>query len=408
MQKTIMRKYARLIARTGANIQKGQPVRLFINADQYEFATVMVDECYKAGASRVDIDWSWQPITKLNYRHRTVKSLSTVQKWEEERLKLMTEEYPCRIFIVSDDPDGLKGVNQKKMQKAQIARYPIIKPYRDAIESKHQWTIAAIPSYVWAKKIFPDLKKNAAYEKLWEAILSTVHVTKDNDPVEAWDRHNADLKNRCEWLNSYKFDYLTYHSANGTDFKAWLIPEGHWCGGAEATKQGVVFNPNLPTEEVFTSPMKGRAEGKLVATKPLSYEGQLIENFSITFKDGKAVEWEAEKGKELLDKMIGMDEGSAMLGELALIPKESPINQSGILYYETLFDENATCHVALGAGFNDTIDGYLDKTNEECRELGINDSIIHVDFMIGADDLEITGYKDGVATPIFRNGTWAD
>ncbi len=408
MQKTIMRKYARLIARTGANIQKGQAVRLFINADQFEFATIMVDECYKAGASRVDIDWSWQPITKLNYRHRTVKSLSTVQKWEEERLKLMTEEYPCRIFIVSDDPDGLKGINQKKMQKAQIARYPIIKPYRDAIESKHQWTIAAIPSYVWAKKIFPDLKKNAAYEKLWEAILSTVHVTKDNDPVEAWDRHNADLKNRCEWLNSYKFDYLTYHSANGTDFKAWLIPEGHWCGGAEATKQGVVFNPNLPTEEVFTSPMKGRAEGKLVATKPLSYEGQLIENFSITFKDGKAVEWEAEKGKELLDKMIGMDEGSAMLGELALIPKESPINQSGILYYETLFDENATCHVALGAGFNDTIDGYLDKTTEECRELGINDSIIHVDFMIGSDDLEITGYKDGVATPIFRNGTWAD
>ena len=408
MQKTIMRKYARLIARTGANIQKGQTVRLFINADQYEFATIMVDECYKAGASRVDIDWDWQPITKLDYRYRTLKSLSTVQKWQEERLKLMTEEYPCRIFIVSDDPDGLKGINQKKMQKAQQARYPIIKPYRDAIESKHQWTIAAIPSYVWAKKIFPDLKKNAAYEKLWEAILATVHVTKDNDPVEAWDRHNADLKNRCEWLNSFKFDYLEYHSANGTDFKAWLIPEGHWCGGAEATKQGVIFNPNLPTEEVFTSPMKGRAEGKLVATKPLSYEGQLIENFSITFKDGKAVEWEAEKGKELLDKMIGMDEGSAMLGELALIPKESPINQSGILYYETLFDENATCHVALGAGFNDTIDGYLDKTNEECRALGINDSIIHVDFMIGSDDLEIIGYKDGVATPIFKNGTWAD
>ena len=408
MQKTIIRKYARLIARVGANIQKGQTVRLFINADQYEFATIMVDEGYKAGASRVDIDWDWQPITKLDYRYRTLKSLSTVQKWQEERLKLMTEEYPCRIFIVSDDPDGLKGINQKKMQKAQQARYPIIKPYRDAIESKHQWTIAAIPSYVWAKKIFPDLKKNAAYEKLWEAILDTVHVTKDNDPVEAWDRHNADLKNRCEWLNSFKFDYLEYHSANGTDFKAWLIPEGHWCGGAEATKQGVIFNPNLPTEEVFTSPMKGRAEGKLVATKPLSYEGQLIENFSITFKDGKAVEWEAEKGKELLDKMIGMDEGSAMLGELALIPKESPINQSGILYYETLFDENATCHVALGAGFNDTIDGYLDKTNEECRALGINDSIIHVDFMIGSDDLEITGYKDGVATPIFRNGTWAD
>ena len=407
MQKTVIRKYARLIARVGANIKKGQPVRLFINADQYDFATVLVDECYKAGASRVEIDWNWQPITKLDYRHRTVRSLSVVQKWEEERLKQMTEEYPCRIFIISDDPDGLKGVNQTKMQKAQIARYSIIKPYRDAIESKHQWTIAAVPSYVWAKKIFPELKKNAAYEKLWEEILATVHVTKDNDPVAAWEEHNRQLEERCNWLSTCKFDYLEYKSANGTDFKAWLIPEGHWCGGAEATKQGVVFNPNMPTEEVFTSPMKGRAEGKLVATKPLSYEGQLIENFSVTFKDGRAVAWEAEKGKELLDKMIGMDEGAAMLGELALIPKDSPINESGILYYETLFDENAACHVALGAGFNDTIDGYLDKTNEECRALGINDSIIHVDFMIGVDDLSVTGYKDGVATPIFRSGTWA-
>ena len=408
MQKTVIRKYARLIARVGANIQKGQPVRLFINADQYDFATVLVDECYKAGASRVEIDWSWQPITKLHYRHRTVKSLSAVQKWEEERLKQMTEEYPCRIFIISDDPDGLKGVNQKKMRQLQIARYPIIKPYRDAIENRHQWTIAAVPSHVWAKKIFPDLTKNAAYEKLWQEILATAHVTADNDPVAAWESHNAALKQRCDWLSAHKFDYLEYRSANGTDFRAWLIPQGHWCGGAEATRQGVVFNPNLPTEEVFTTPMKGRAEGKLVATKPLSYEGQLIENFSVTFKDGKAVAWEAEKGKELLDKMIGMDEGAAMLGELALIPKNSPINESGILYYETLFDENAACHVALGAGFNDTIDGYLDMTNEECRALGVNDSIIHVDFMIGSDDLSVTGYKDGVATPIFRNGAWAD
>ena len=166
MQKTIIRKYARLIARVGANIQKGQTVRLFINADQYEFATIMVDECYKAGASRVDIDWDWQPITKLDYRYRSLKSLCTVQKWQEERLKLMTEEYPCRIFIISDDPDGLKGINQTKMQKAQQARYPIIKPYRDAIESKHQWTIAAVPGKKWAKKLFPGMRASQAVEKL--------------------------------------------------------------------------------------------------------------------------------------------------------------------------------------------------------------------------------------------------
>lgn len=407
LKKTIMRKYARLIARTGANIQKGQAVKLYASVDQYEFITILTDECYKAGASKVMLEWEHQPLTKLDYRYRTLKSLSKVEKWEEEKLKLMTEELPCRIYILSDDPDGLKGINQTKMQKARIARYPIIKPYKDAIENRHQWTIAAVPSYKWAKKVFPGLSKSQAYNKLWEAILSTVRVNETNDPEKEWEEHNKTFKEKCDWLNSYKFDYLHFKSSNGTDFKAWLIPQGHWCGGSEATKQGIVFNPNLPTEEIFTSPMAGKAEGKVVSTKPLSYEGQIIDNFSITFKDGKAVEWEAEKGYDLLTKMITMDETACMLGELALIPKNSPINESGILFYETLFDENASCHLALGAGFNDAIDDHLDMTNEECRALGINDSMIHVDFMIGADDMEITGYKDGKAVPIFKNGTWA-
>ena len=407
MKKTILRKYARLIARVGANIQKGQPVRLFVNVNAAEFAAMVTDECYKAGASRVDVEWSFQPVTKLHFRHQTQKSLNKVQVWQEEKMKLMAEELPCRIFIISEDPDGLKGVNQTKMQKARIAQYPIIKPYREAIENKHQWCIAAAPSYEWAKKVFRGLSKHAAYEKLWEAILASVRVTEDNDPEEAWRIHNENFRKRCDWLNAQKFDYLTYKSANGTDFKAWLIPEGHWCGGGEYTKQGVYFNPNLPTEEIFTSPCKGKAEGTLVATKPLSYEGQLIENFSITFEDGKAVSCKAEKGQPLLEKMLSMDEGARMLGELALIPCDSPINNSGILYYETLFDENASCHVALGRGFNDCIDGYMDLSNDECRALGINDSMIHVDFMIGAPDMEITGYKNGKAVPIFRNGEWA-
>ncbi len=402
-----MRKYARLIARTGANIQKGQPVKLYASVDQYEFVTILVDECYKAGASKVSLEWDYQPITKLDYRHRTLKSLSKVEKWEEEKLKLMTEELPCRIYIISDDPDGLKGVNQTKMQKARIARYPIIKPYRDAIENRHQWTIAAIPSYKWAKKVFPELTKSQAYNKLWDVILSSVRVTEDNDPEKEWEKHNSTFKEKSNWLNSQKFEYIHFKSSNGTDFTAGLIPQGQWCGGSELTKQGVTFNPNMPTEEIFTTPMAGKAEGKVVSTKPLSYEGQLIENFSITFKDGKAIEWEAEKGYELLSKMITMDETACMIGELALIPKNSPINESGILFYETLFDENASCHIALGAGYNDCIEGHLDMTNEECRALGVNDSMIHVDFMIGADDMEITGYKDGKAVPIFINGTWA-
>lgn len=400
-------KYAELIARVGANVQPGQTVRLFSSVETHEFAAMVAEACYRAGASRVDFDWSYMTATKLAYQYRSLESLSAVLKWEEEKLRLMTEELPCRIFISSDDPNGLNGVDQEKMQKATVARYPIVKPYRDAIENRHQWTIAAAPSAAWAKTVFPELPEEEAVEALWRAILESVRVTEDNDPILAWREHNENLAKRCRWLNAHHFDSLVYHSSNGTDFRVELIPQGQWCGGGETTKQGVYFNPNLPTEEIFTSPCKGKAEGTLVSTKPLSYEGQLIENFSLTFENGRVVSCRAEKGQSLLEKMVSMDEGAAMLGEVALIPCDSPINNSGILYYETLFDENASCHVALGRGFNDCIEGYMDKTNEECIALGINESMIHVDFMIGSPDLDITGYKDGVAVPIFRGGEWA-
>jgi len=408
MTKTIMKKYASLIARVGANVKKGQVVVIYSDVDQAEFVSYVTEACYKAGASRVDHEWSYQPLTKMAYKYRTLKSLSTVAAWKEEKLKQAVEEVPCRIHIISEDPDGLRGINREKMQKARMATYPIVKKYNDALANKEQWTIAAVPSYAWAKKVFPGEKKNRAYQLLWEAILNAVHVTKDNDPVKAWEEHNDNFKARCKWLNEQKFDYLEYKSANGTDFRASLIPEGKWCGGGETSLLGHYFNPNMPTEEIFTSPKKGMAEGKLVSTKPLSYQGQLIDNFSITFRDGKAVEWEAETGKELLDRMLSMDEGAAYLGELALVPKASPISESGILFYNTLFDENASCHVALGRGFMDCIDGFENRTLEECHALGINESMIHVDFMIGAPDMTITGYKDGKATDIFRDGNWAN
>ena len=409
MKKSTMRKYARLIARMGVNVQKNQPVLLNVSADQYEFAAMVAEECYRAGAKYVRTDWSYQPITKLAYRHQSLKTLSTMPKWQEERLQLMVDELPCRIYIASDDPNGLRGVNVEKLQKAGMAIGKKTKPYRDAIEGKHQWTIASVPSPAWAKQVFPELPKNQAVKKLWDAILSSVRVSDDpaNDPIAEWTKHNADLRARCDWLNAQHFDYLTYKSANGTDFRADLIPQGKWAGGEELTDKGVAFNPNMPSEEVFTSPKAGKAEGKLVATKPLSYQGQLIKNFWIRFEDGKAVEWDAEDGKDLLTRMIGMDENAGKLGELALIPCDSPINNTGILFYETLFDENASCHVALGAGFPDCIEGHENMTLEECQALGINESLIHVDFMVGAPDLCVTGYKDGKATPIFVNGEWA-
>lgn len=408
MKKSTIRKYAKLIVRVGANVQKGQSVVISCNVDQAEFCALVVDEAYKAGAKYVTVNWSYDPITKLAYRHESVKTLSTVLKWQEDKFAWMAEELPCRIVLLSEDPDGLKGVNPEKMQKVGQKRYPIIKPYRDAMENRHQWTIAAVPGEAWAKKVFPGERKSVAIEKLWKAILETVYVTDDNDPIAEWAKINADFDERCKVLNSYHFEKLHYTSSNGTDFTCWLMPKSKWNGGGETDLRGHFFNPNLPTIEVFTTPCKGKAEGKVVSTKPLSYQGQLIENFSITFKDGKAVSCEAEKGQELLERMITMDEGAAMIGELALVPVDSPISNQNILYYETLFDENASCHIALGAGFRDCVEGFENLTKEDFDEMGVNESMIHVDFMIGAPDMSIVGYTaDGKAVDIFKNGNFA-
>lgn len=407
MKKSTIKKYAKLIVRVGANVQKGQSVVISCSVEQADFCALVVDEAYKAGAKYVTVNWSYDPLVKLAYRHESVKTLSTVLKWQEEKLAWQSEELPCMIHIVSDDPDGLKGINPAKMQKVSQARYPIIKPYRDKMESKYQWTIAAVPGEAWAKKVFPNMRKSAAIEALWKLILEAVYVTDDNDPIEVWDKVNADFKEKCAKLNKYHFDYLHYTSSNGTDFKCWLMPKSRWCGGGETDLRGHYFNPNLPTIEVFTSPCKGKAEGKVVSTKPLSYQGQLIENFSLNFEGGKAVSCTAEKGQELLEKMITMDEGAAMIGELALVPVDSPISNQNVLYYETLFDENASCHIAMGRGFRDCVEGYESLSDEDFDEMGLNDSMIHVDFMMGAPDMSIVGYtKDGEAVQIFENGNF--
>ncbi len=409
MKKALLRKYAKLAVQKGVNIKKGQGCVIYAEVAQHEFANYVMDEAYKAGAKWVQMMWSDQPSTKLKYRHESLTTLSKVEKWEEARLQHFVDTLPCRIFIESSDPDGLKGVNIEKMQKSNIARTKITKPYRDAMDNLHQWSIIAIPSEKWAKKVFPNERKSVAVNKLWEAIFTCVRITEDNDPVFEWAKHNANLKEKYDKLNSYHFDYLYYQSKNGTDFKCKLIPEAKWTGGYETMKDGTTFNPNMPTEEIFTSPMKGQCEGTVIATMPLSYMGNLIENFSITFKDGRAVDCKAEKNEELLRKMIAMDEGAAMLGELALVPDNSPISNTGILFYNTLFDENAACHLALGRGFDEVIEGYENKTKDELHQMGLNDSLIHVDFMIGGPELNITGYtKDGKAVPIFINGNWAE
>ncbi len=407
MKKTVLRNYAKLIAQMGGNVQKGQDVEILAELDQPEFVKMVAEECYALGARKVTVEWSYQPLTKVHQKKRSLATLSKIEDWEVAKMKHKCETLPVRIFLESEDPDGLKGVNQAKMSKAGQARYKIIKPFREAMENKYQWCIAAVPGAAWAKKVFPGESRSRAMEKLWEAILYTSRA--NEDPVAAWEAHNKDLADRCEYLNSLGIETLEYHSSNGTDFRVGMIEDALFMGGAEVAQgSGIVFNPNIPSEEVFTSPRAGQAEGLVVASKPLSYQGQLIENFSIRFEGGKAVEVHAEKNEELLKEMIGMDEGAAMLGEVALVPYDSPIRNSGLLFYNTLFDENAACHLALGHGFTNTLKDYDKYSVKECYEKGINDSMIHVDFMIGTEDLTVTAItRDGRRVPVFTNGNWA-
>ena len=408
ISENVLRKYAELIVRTGANVQPGQVVQLTIAVEQHEFAAMLTEECYRAGAKKVNLDWTSDVQSRLHYLYADEKVLSAVLPWEEAKMKQMTEDLPCRIFIESEDPDAMRDIDPAKISAVTQSRGRVAKPYRNAIEGRHQWVIAAYPSEKWAKKCFPDDEN--AVDRLWDAILRTVRVREDNDPVAEWKAHTDFISAKADWLNAQGFSSLHYQSANGTDFTVELIPGAKWEGaGAANTENGAFYIPNMPTEEIFTSPMAGKCEGTLVAVKPLSWNSQIIDDFSITFENGKAVSCRAGKGQALLERMLRMDEGAAMLGEVALVPKESPVNQCGFLFYETLFDENACCHCAVGMGFKEVLPDGDNLTMEQAKEYGVNDSIIHVDFMVGADNLSIDGVRpDGTTASIFRNGTWAE
>ena len=406
MKKTVLKKYAELLVRCGLNVQKGQEVMIHADLDQPEFVQMVVEAAYKAKAKKVIVEWSYQPLAKVHTKYQTVKTMGTVEEWQKARQQHFCDVLPARLHLVSSDPDGLKGMDMVKMAKARKMSYPIMKPYIDQRDNKEQWCIAAVPGAAWAKKLFPGVSKAQAIEKLWQAILSAARV--DDDPIAAWTKHNADLKTRCDYLNSLDIRKLHYKAANGTDLTVGMISEGRWRGGGDTSLQGIYFNPNMPTEESFISPKRGEAEGIVYATLPLSYQGTLIEDFWMRFEGGKAVEVGARKGEELLKTMVSMDEGAAYLGECALVPQSSPICQSGLLFYNTLFDENASCHLAMGRGFADCIQGFENKSLKECQELGINDSMIHVDFMIGCDTMDIDAVcADGSTVAIFRSGNWA-
>ena len=408
MKKAVLKQYARLIARTGANVQKGQSVLIVAGLDQPEFIEMLAAECYRAGASEVEVEWRHQPLTRLAVRYKSARRLGEVKAWEEAKQQWQAENLPARIVVLSEDPDGLAGINQAKYASAMQARYVKLRPYIDARENREQWCIAAVPGVKWAKKVFPDLPKSRAVEKLWEAILSCSRAL-EGDPQENWRQHNLELKSRAEELNAMGLVALEYSSANGTDLRVGLIPEALFLGGAERCPvNGVMYDPNIPSEELFITPRAGEAEGIVYATRPLAFQGVLIEDFWLRFAGGRVVELHAEKNEDALRTLVEMDEGSAMLGECALVPYMSPIRESGILFYNTLFDENAACHLALGRGYSSNIRDYEKYSLDELRAMGVNDSMVHEDFMIGSADLAVTGVTaSGERIPIFRDGGWA-
>lgn len=403
-----LRRYACLIARMGVNVQPGQEVVIRTEPYQLEFLEMLIDECYKTGASKVSVEWRFDAARRLDIKYQTQEVLGRVEAWEEQRLKDRCTVLPANIYLDSDDPDALAGVDQDKWAKAQQARFRVTKQYRDAMENKYQWCVAAVPGANWAKKLFPGLDESAAVEKLWGLILDCARV--DDDPLEAWRQHNMRLKSRSAWLNSLKLRRLYYKSEqSGTNLSVGLMPQMRFRGGSDEREGiSVEFNANIPSEEVYTTPMSGDADGVVYATMPLAYRGVLIEDFYLRFEKGRVVEYHAAKNEAALGLMLSMDKGAAMLGECAFVPYESPIRQSGVLFYNTLFDENASCHLALGDGYSCCLENSSAYTPQQARELGVNESMIHEDFMIGTADMEITGLTEsGELVTIFKNGTWA-
>lgn len=406
MNKDLLESYAKLIVKKGINIKEGQDVVVRADLDQPEFVKLVVETAYSAGARKVEVEWDYQPLTVIHVNSRSEETLKDIPQWEIDKLAYRRDTLPAMIYLLSEDPDGLQGIDRKKHALSVQERYKKIKAIRDDMENKYQWCIAAVPGEKWAKKMFPDVSVREAIELQWKAILDTSRV--DGDPLAAWDNHNKELKKRCDYLNSLGIEKLHYTDKNGTDLTVGLIDNAQFMGGGEYTLSGNFFNPNIPSEEVFITPDRAKADGIVYSSRPFCYRGELIEDFYIRFKEGRAVEWNAKKNGELLTTLINMDEGAHYLGECALVPHDSPISNSGLLFYNTLFDENAACHLAIGEGFSNCIKDYEKYTLEECRKMGVNESMIHEDFMIGTATLNITAIlKDGSEVPIFIDGNWA-
>ena len=402
--------YAELLVHGGLHIRRGQKLVIRSSTGQAPLVRAVAAAAYAAGAATIRIDWNDQAIERLAWLHESEDRLAEIEPWWLARQAQDADQATAILYLNDSDPEGLADVDSQLMMRVRQRRFPVIKPIIERSENRYVWVIAAAASPAWAGRVYPDLTPEAATARLWERILESVHMQPDDDGATAaarWNRHQARLAERGRRLTALGLVEVRYRSANGTDFRSGLIPGALWMGGGETTLDGKPFSPNMPTEEIFTSPRRGDADGWLVATKPLSLSGQLVDDFRIRFADGRAVEWTAGSGQDALDALIALDEGAAFLGELALVPQSSPIQQAGILFHNTLFDENASCHVALGRGFSNLLPNHEKLSKEEQTALGLNDSMTHVDVMIGSSDLAVDGVlPDGSLIPILRDGEW--
>lgn len=402
-----LQKYAELIVKVGVNVQPGQEVVLYINVEQQHLAHLIVKEAYKAGAGKVMIKWSDTFAQREFLEHASDEFLENVPEFAKEEAQYIADHRCCRISVMSEDPGAFGGIDQKRVAAYQSANGKALMPVRQATQNNDlSWTVVAAASPAWAERVFPDLKGEAAVNRLWEEIFKTTRIDRE-DPIQAWKDHDTKLHEKEDWLNKEQFSALHYTSPR-TDLTIGL-PENHvWEGGGSKNAAGIEFMANMPTEECFTAPDNRRIDGYVTSTKPLSYAGNILENMKFTFKDGKVVEATAEKGQAVLDHLLETDDGVRSLGEVSLVPDPSPISQSGITFFNTLFDENASDHLALGAAYPFNVQGGTKMNKDQLKAKGINFSQAHVDFMVGSADMNIDGIKkDGTIVPVFRNGDWA-
>ena len=405
-----LQKYVKLAVNVGVNIQKGQKLLIRCPVDCAYFARLAMEEAYKAGAEDVSVLWNDEKCARINFLLAPDSNFGIELEWEKARVKYLVDEGYNQLVVYATDPEILKGVDPERILKNQKVAMKIMKPLRDKIASSEvQWTLVSVPTESWARKVFPAAKSDEeAMNLMWDAIYAATRVDDNTDAVENWKNHITTMQKKSDALMSYNFKYLRFKNAAGTDLEITL-PEGHlWVACGEEAATGYNFVANIPTEEVFTAPHRTGTNGVVYATKPYVYMGDVIDGFWFKFKDGKVVDFGAEKNQHLLEKMLTTHPNSDYLGEVALVPHSSPISQSGILWYNTLYDENASCHLALGNAYPYTVKGALGKSEEELIKMGVNQSMTHEDFMMGSADMSIIGVTyDGKEIAIFEQGEWA-